>query len=140
MAQEYSSLSLTYESDRLPVISGFVKRIGEATHDKYLGGLWEKTLYQDLLWNKLSHPSLSLAGIVALHSPSSAPLAPSSSWAYSPGAHWSGLVYCYFLGEDGQVQPEYDEIEGRRDVIGSNPYGQVKTSIIKISTVARYFP
>ncbi|KAJ3548455.1 hypothetical protein NM208_g1002 [Fusarium decemcellulare] len=124
LAKAYSSKSLTYPSDRLPAISGFAKRIGEITQGKYLGGLWEETLYRDLLWKGMDRPAQcsSLAELIASRSPSSAPVSPSWSWAYH------------------DVRPAYAEIEGLVKTVGSNPYGQIKDGRIKITTAARYFP
>ncbi|KAJ4246856.1 hypothetical protein NW762_013408 [Fusarium torreyae] len=142
LAKTYSSKSLTYPSDRLPAISGFAKRICEITQGKYLGGLWEETLYRDLLWKGMDNPAKcnSLAELIALRSPSSGPLSPSWSWACWPGSHWPGLVYCHFIDRDHDVRPAYTEIEGLVKTVGSNPYGQIRDGRIKITTAARYFP
>jgi hypothetical protein len=41
---------LTYETDRLPALSGVVKQMQAHGAGPYLAGLWRKTLCQDLLW------------------------------------------------------------------------------------------
>jgi hypothetical protein len=46
----YSSKLLTYESDKLPAISGLAKAIQRLNGDEYLAGLWRTTIQKDLLW------------------------------------------------------------------------------------------
>ena len=47
---EYSSLDLTLEKDKLPVLSGLAQRAQELRKDRYLAGLWSRTLVDDLCW------------------------------------------------------------------------------------------
>jgi hypothetical protein len=48
---QYSQLDLTYEKDKLPALSGLAKRMRQQRRGiKYLAGLWEDTLLEDLLW------------------------------------------------------------------------------------------
>jgi hypothetical protein len=50
--QEYSSLDLTYETDKLPALSGLAQReLSARLSDRYLAGLWESSLLDDLLWH-----------------------------------------------------------------------------------------
>jgi hypothetical protein len=50
----YTSLHLTREQDRLPAIFGFAyqyaRSIDASIEKEYFAGLWENSLYQDLLW------------------------------------------------------------------------------------------
>ncbi|KAH7186196.1 heterokaryon incompatibility protein-domain-containing protein [Fusarium flagelliforme] len=49
--QEYSRLQLTFQSDKMPALAGLTKRMQTMRpDDRYLAGLWEKTLLFDLLW------------------------------------------------------------------------------------------
>ncbi|KAF2497883.1 HET-domain-containing protein [Lophium mytilinum] len=50
MVQRYSRLALTKRSDKLPAIAGLAREIGRCKPGKYLAGLWEDSLYDDLLW------------------------------------------------------------------------------------------
>lgn len=47
---QYTRLSLTKPSDKLPALSGCAKDIGRITQDQYLAGLWRKTLAEGMLW------------------------------------------------------------------------------------------
>ena len=44
LVAQYSARKLTYESDKLPVISGAAREIALSTHDEYLAGLWKGDL------------------------------------------------------------------------------------------------
>lgn len=49
--REYVGLDITYESDRLPALSGLAKHIQQTyTRGRYLAGLWEDSLLEDLMW------------------------------------------------------------------------------------------
>jgi hypothetical protein len=50
MVRSYVELSLTYESDRLPALSGLAKQMGSVRKGRYLAGLWEDSLFEDLMW------------------------------------------------------------------------------------------
>lgn len=52
--EEYSQLKFTFIKDRMAAFAGLVQRMEkERPGDRYLSGLWEKTLLQDLLWSTL---------------------------------------------------------------------------------------
>lgn len=52
IVHNYSSLMLTYPSDRLPALSAIAEQTMQLRdpEDRYLAGLWEKTLLLDLQW------------------------------------------------------------------------------------------
>ncbi|OCL05171.1 HET-domain-containing protein, partial [Glonium stellatum] len=53
LVEDYSCLSLTFASDKLPGISGVLKQFHSLREDllgDYLAGLWRKTLIFDLAW------------------------------------------------------------------------------------------
>lgn len=49
---DYSSRELSYESDRLPAISGIAHERQRLRGGRYLAGLWEEDLPQALCWSK----------------------------------------------------------------------------------------
>ncbi|KAK5692554.1 hypothetical protein LTR97_010865 [Elasticomyces elasticus] len=51
LVNTYSSRRLTYESDRLPALSGVASKIASITHSDYLAGLWKNNLLTDLCWS-----------------------------------------------------------------------------------------
>jgi hypothetical protein len=50
MVRSYVELNLTYESDRLPALSGVAKQMLTVRKGRYLAGLWEDSLFEDLMW------------------------------------------------------------------------------------------
>ncbi|CAG8961512.1 hypothetical protein HYFRA_00013863 [Hymenoscyphus fraxineus] len=50
MVCSYTALLLTKSKDRLPAISGLAKQLASGRKSRYLAGLWEQTLQDDLLW------------------------------------------------------------------------------------------
>ncbi|KAF2625038.1 HET-domain-containing protein, partial [Macroventuria anomochaeta] len=50
--QQYSTLKLTYEKDRLPAISAYAKRMQQLRQgDVYIAGMWLDSLLTDLSWS-----------------------------------------------------------------------------------------
>jgi hypothetical protein len=51
IVRAYSALSLSFEQDKLPALSGVAKYIlKQRPGDEYLVGMWRKTLLVDLRW------------------------------------------------------------------------------------------
>lgn len=50
IVNEYSHLALSVECGRLPAIVGFARQTETCKRGKYLAGLWEDLLAEDLLW------------------------------------------------------------------------------------------
>ena len=50
IVSQYSNCSLTKNSDKLVAISGIARRMSENTSDRYLAGLWLRSLHTDLCW------------------------------------------------------------------------------------------
>lgn len=48
--QEYTSRSITYESDKLAALSGIAAALQQITGDVYFAGLWQSWFVQGLLW------------------------------------------------------------------------------------------
>jgi len=82
LIEAYSVRQLTFESDKLPAISGVASRVHEIAGSEYLAGLWKENLPMELCWS-----------VDYISSPSSTPqllptsfIAPSWSWASVNGA------------------------------------------------------
>jgi len=52
---QYTARSLTYQSDRLPALSGLAKRFGRYEMGRYYAGLWETKFAEQLLWGVVDH-------------------------------------------------------------------------------------
>jgi len=123
----YAGRTLTFESDRLPAISGLAKYVSQVTGDKYLAGLWEKDLHYGLLWSgyKPEHPMTlhkSLQTLLDSHAVSSSTM-PTWTWASRPGffEHRVGT----FSLDEGPVKSEVRVVHATTRLAGSNPFGLV---------------
>jgi hypothetical protein len=52
LVDEYMGTALTYDSDRLPALSGIAQRLRNAGLCEYNGGLWSLGLEQQLMWSR----------------------------------------------------------------------------------------
>jgi hypothetical protein len=57
MVSSFTDRNLTYESDRLPAISGLANLLKMSLDDEYICGVWRDTLARELLWEVESHSS-----------------------------------------------------------------------------------
>ncbi|GAW16700.1 hypothetical protein ANO14919_061370 [Xylariales sp. No.14919] len=62
VVMNYSMLRLSKSSDKLPAIFGCAQDMGDPDRGRYLAGVWERTLGEDLLWiprkySTVSHPT-----------------------------------------------------------------------------------
>ena len=53
----YSQCNLTYDTDRLPALSGLATRFKNLSDDVYLAGMWKSQLQTELEWEVLVPPS-----------------------------------------------------------------------------------
>ncbi|KAF8962312.1 heterokaryon incompatibility protein-domain-containing protein [Flammula alnicola] len=140
IVEDVSLLDLTYESDRLPALSGLAYRFAEylPKNERYLAGLWEGDLARDLLWE--SGGSKQTAGPTRGRKPfnlKEGPLtAPSWSWASLVwgGDDASGIDWEYetkpklaeWAGTTSYKQdPRTRIISTSVDIKGQNKYGTV---------------
>ncbi|RTE83533.1 hypothetical protein BHE90_001919 [Fusarium euwallaceae] len=128
IAQPYSRRELTKHSDRLPALSGVVKRFHEKIpHDNYLAGLWEQDITRGLLWTTTTTNELGGPGG---HLPEDGYRAPSWSWASVEGpisflsphqkAPNPGIFRTSVI--EAQCQPESMDI----------PYGHVSDGFLRL--------
>ena len=112
----YSVRQLTYESDRLPALSGVAAKISAWIQSDYLAGLWKKNLPLDLCWS--IDYQISSASVPQV-SPSQY-IAPSWAWPSVRGA----IVF-----NDEDLKQPFTPLATVEEVIcntsGLNPYGQV---------------
>jgi hypothetical protein len=137
---EYSGLALTFPNDRLTALSGLAKQMRRYRGSRYLAGLWEDSLFRDMLW-------LSLA-------PKRQPVwqAPSWSWASQVGAirYTNGQVlrrpefgiYAHFSGgsfeNPGNVSSPLEGLscellEANCTPISGDDTGRLSSGFIKVS-------
>lgn len=109
VVSNYSGLELTFDKDRLPAISAMVARAMRVRkNDKYIAGMWEKSLLRDMAWYKQIHTE----GTKRLPT-----LAPTWSWASVGGA---------VLFHDVSVLPIVEQLGVRFTCIGPAHVGETK--------------
>ncbi|KAI0966100.1 heterokaryon incompatibility protein-domain-containing protein [Xylaria arbuscula] len=59
VVMNYSMLRLTKSSDKLPAIFACAQDMGDPNRGRYLAGVWERTLGEDLLWTPRKYSTVS---------------------------------------------------------------------------------
>ena len=52
IVENYTTLQLTFEKDIFPALSGIAQQMMKVRNAKYLAGLWDDSLIEDLLWHR----------------------------------------------------------------------------------------
>jgi hypothetical protein len=136
----YAARQLSYESDRLPALSGVAKLVYDATGGKYLAGLWKEDLYHGLLWYGQKTVRQSLAERLDALRASTGSGPPSWSWVSQPGYFDYGLPGGDVLPgwdiitADRKFRAEYSNIDGWTVLNGAqlNPFGEVRSGTIRV--------
>ncbi|KAJ4347910.1 uncharacterized protein N0V89_009282 [Didymosphaeria variabile] len=115
-----TSRRLTKSADKLPAMSGLAAKFEQILGDKYLAGLWEDTLFADLLWT----------GCYNTTWPPVQYRAPSWSWAAADGYQRSFERYRQL--DLSQFMRLASIISSSVRVSGLNPYGEVDDGEIAI--------
>lgn len=124
LVEAYTSRNITYQSDKLPALSGVIDAIQRQINDICYAGIWKSQFIEGLLW-RLEDPDLDLY-VMAPKQPERPQSwrAPSWSFAAVEGViryEWRGLSsYCAKLIECS-VTPN-----------GANPLGEIKTAFARI--------
>ncbi|ORY11043.1 heterokaryon incompatibility protein-domain-containing protein [Clohesyomyces aquaticus] len=124
LVSEFSKLDLTFESDRLPALSGLAARFSNNSMGAYLAGHWENSLSENLLWETsrkervwLPESSLKLD-------------APSWSWASVSISRNNSISYGRMLNLSFEKDDCFKVLGASTEVLGENPYGWVKNATI----------
>ncbi|KAE8447348.1 hypothetical protein EG329_010906 [Mollisiaceae sp. DMI_Dod_QoI] len=118
--QDFTGRNLTYTSDKLPALSGYVlyaRHIHSLTGDIYLAGLWKNDIMSQLLW------WINIRSTATNPRPSTY-RAPSWSWA-------STDFKCYFQDfseRSSPLQQDIKLIDASVPTFPSDPFGQVDPS------------
>jgi hypothetical protein len=133
VVKDQSPRRFTYESDRLPALSGVVQVFSGIVRDKYLAGLWKEDLYRGLLWHGQAVRDSLLERMDALRA-SAGSAAPSWSYVSQPGYFEHGLPGWQIPHYASHQRPEYSDMDGWTVLSGAqlNPFGSVKSGTIRI--------
>ncbi|KAF9562628.1 HET-domain-containing protein [Agrocybe pediades] len=121
--ESYSTREMSRPSDKLVAIGGLASKFAKIFKDRYLAGLWEKTIIADLWW-KPTKPFMSWNDAKDW-SPSSVEYrAPSWSWA----------AFNFEDGYDGGIAPTADN-----RAIDAEEVGVYKGNTVKVATASNSF-
>jgi hypothetical protein len=127
LIQAYSKQQLSFESDRLPALSGLASLIAERRDPKYAAGIWWKDAIYGICWRAGKHP---------LRKPDSY-IAPSWSWAsvIGPVAFQGATTSWVDLYPLNSVTFKDYGVQHR----GSNKFGQVDDGWIRLEAPVASF-
>ncbi|KAL2072773.1 hypothetical protein VTL71DRAFT_12116 [Oculimacula yallundae] len=133
IVEEYSSLALTKESDRLPALSGLASLFLQKLGSLYLAGIWEDDLVSGLLWSRIEDRGVACSREISSNIP---------SWS------WASLVrdqsnrnirrqHHHIILPDRRLNHVIADyrlkiLQSECRVIGSNPLGEVSGGKITI--------
>lgn len=127
LMSEYSGLSLTYEGDRLPALSGLAVNFSNKPLGEYVAGMWTKALPALLLWEVCSHSEKPRRQCDV-----SSPSAPSWSWASVRLSSGVAVTYTRAINVAAEVLDDLEIVTVRADVVGKNPYGWVRNAVLQV--------
>jgi hypothetical protein len=121
----YAQLSISYDQDRLPALSGLASHISSHLAGGYIAGLWRQDLVRGLLWRPNSHfgatsriddfniPTWSWASVKLIKTVQPGPIV-------------------YFWIQQPPPDSRTNILEAHCSFAGSNVYGNVTTAFITI--------
>lgn len=116
---QYNNTALTIPGDKLVALSGVARKFGEVHGSKYLAGLWEHTLLNDLMWYKTGN-----SGRPQVYR------APTWSWAsvntFQPGPYEPIRACAACVPSIPTI------IEASTQPVGPDEYGEVMSGEIKL--------
>lgn len=129
LVSEFSRLDLSYESDRLPALSGLAAKFTHTSLGNYFAGMWTASLAICLLYESNQFMS---SGETVYKRPSYQPQAPSWSWASIPLTRPKAITYSRIMksGLDPSADFEIVKLKGR--ILGKNPFGWVSDAVLTV--------
>lgn len=136
----FSDTQLTRQTDRLPAISGLANLYQDVFQDEYLAGLWRTDLCRGLFWQTGFSDRRRQEVSASLESPDPY-IAPSWSWArdnHSISVHKHHIIDLWEKIE--VLQQEFVLLDAKVDLVGSNPYGQLRSGKLTLRSKASEVP
>lgn len=133
LVEKYSELEISFEKDRLPALSGLAKQFQERMKYRYLAGLWESDLCNELRWRIESLHDRSTPDSSGRRTARTVDyISPSWSWASITGTFQT--LYQF----DGYQTSKMDSrhirlLEAVCKPLGDDPTGQVKEAYLRIT-------
>ncbi|KAI1208529.1 heterokaryon incompatibility protein-domain-containing protein [Annulohypoxylon truncatum] len=136
LMSRYTPRHLTYETDRLPAVSGLARIMGRGPKD-YYAGLWRQSLVVDLCWVRHvddigpTDTKYELLRLLDANKPSY--IAPSWSWAVRRQS-FEHLI------DVNDYRDETHSVAASTTPQGLDPFGQVKDGLLTIRGVVVTLP
>jgi hypothetical protein len=121
----FCELHLTVSTDRLPALAGLARDFMTIRNDRYLAGIWEGSLVQDMLWHNHEISATSRLNI-----------APTWSWASTDGQTSLEYVHKHWV----DVQPLCNILDIKCHNAFFDTGGVVSTGAIKLKCAVRSGP
>jgi hypothetical protein len=119
IAEDYSKRQLTHPGDKLPALAGIARTFHRKLKTRYVAGLWEDGLLDDLLWTYLGKSPERLGNYNRPF------VAPSWSWLSVNGRVEYGLV-------PKQATPKTKLIDLAVQPAGADPFGQIDSASLTV--------
>jgi hypothetical protein len=126
LVSEFSRLDLTYETDRLPALSGLAEKFSRPALGQYLAGIWAKDIATGLGFRSFSQPFN--------HIPTNRlPKAPTWSWSSIPlhGDNYISYNHLVFSGPFAPC-PHLTLLNTKIEIAGLNCFGWVSESVVTL--------
>jgi len=123
LLEQYTRLRLTRPSDRLPALSGLCRRV-QGLRGEYCAGLWYNSIAFDLMWrvNTIDSDAGNAGRPLQYRGPSWSWVSVESAVTYWPD---TGDLY---------YRPDGFRIEASVDVVGKNPFGEIRSALLTIES------
>ena len=134
---EYSMRNLSYQGDKLLAISAIAEELGHSYESRYLAGMWESNLAEELQWSCLPSENTDGRGIAKRKPRPKEYVAPSWSWA-SVDANVSASMFFEEDGADEDERPfkgtlDFEVISCHVELsVPGFDYGAVKSGVLKV--------
>ncbi|KAH7128775.1 heterokaryon incompatibility protein-domain-containing protein [Dendryphion nanum] len=125
LVAEFSALHITYDSDRLPALSGLAAQLDGPVLGKYFAGVWTQCIAPCLLWEIVNIPRKFPKR------PLYQPNAPSWSWASVPLSK-SQIISYKSVDFFRDINSEFKVINLEGRTLGNNPYGWVQDASLEV--------
>lgn len=113
-ASNYSACQLSSQDDKLPALSGLARRYATFKDDEYFGGIWRKSMIDDLIWYRSEPLSTMIHTRVYT--------APSWSWASQPNSITFKVDLHTIISADARVR-HADTVRRDEDAFGALTWG-----------------
>jgi hypothetical protein len=130
LVAQYTSLNLSFESDRIAAFSGIAASFAESSTGQYIAGMWTDMLPVALCWS----PAQKEVGASTTEKRCTT-VAPSWSWASLQLSQGDSIHYRHAIGLPEMACPNFKIIRTENVLSGKNPYGGVQHSTLTVQAL-----